>query len=169
MNEDKKIRRASHIPLLTRVIDISEGDIMEIGTGTYSTPLLHWLAHLYQRNLYSYENNQDWFKEASKENSNYHKIILISNWDSLPEKPPSGDRWGVIFVDHSPGERRLTEIKRFADKADFIVVHDTQPQDNEEFYTQVLESWKLFKYRYDWTKALPWTSVVSNYKDLKNI
>ena len=56
---------ASHIPLLVRVFDKSEGDILEVGTGYYSTLLLHWLANTSRRYLYSYESDKYWYDRAT--------------------------------------------------------------------------------------------------------
>ncbi|OGZ27064.1 MAG: hypothetical protein A2427_01040 [Candidatus Nealsonbacteria bacterium RIFOXYC1_FULL_40_7] len=154
---------ASHIPLLVRLFDLSEGDVLEIGTGYFSTLLLHWLAHIYKRNVYSYENDPYWYKRALKANSKYHRVIMVNNWDDLPV-----DRhWGLVFVDHKPGERRSMEVKRFAKNADYILIHDTEPENEKEYHFS--EIWPLFKYVYHQKKTLPWTSAVSNFKNLKDI
>lgn len=159
---------ASHIPLLTRIFDISEGDVLEVGTGYFSTLLLHWLAHVYKRSVYSYESDPYWYKRALKANSEFHKVYKVGNWDELPGgSPPSGKRWGVVFIDHSPAERRTLEIERFADKADYIVIHDTEPEQEPHYrYSKI---WPKFKYIYHDNKVLPWTSVVSNFKNLNDI
>lgn len=158
----------SHSPLLTRVFDISEGDVLEVGTGYFSTLLLHWLAHIYKRNVYSYENDPQWYKRALKAGSLLHKVYKVSSWDELPATfSPSGKRWGIVFIDHSPVERRVIEIERFADKADYIVIHDTEPEQDPRY--QYSKIWSKFKYIYHGNKVSPWTSVVSNFKNLNNI
>lgn len=158
---------ASHIPLLTRVIDISEGDILEIGTGYSSTLLLHWFAHIYKRNVFSYENNPEFYKKALKLNSEYQRVFFVHNWDEIPTLNPSGKPWGVVFIDHAPPERRTTEIEKFANNADYIVIHNTEPdKENDYRYAKI---WPLFKYIYHFNKVSPWTSVASNTKNLYNI
>lgn len=160
---DKKIRPASHVVLLTKIFDLSEGDVAEIGTGYFSTLLLHWLADLYERNVYSFENQTHWFKRALKISSGSpnHKVVFVNTWDELPIEK----HWGLIFIDHAPAERRVIEIKKFANIADYIVIHDTGPEDEEKYhYSKV---WPLFKYVYHDKKTRPWTSVVSNFKKLK--
>lgn len=154
---------ASHIPLLSRVIDLSDGDILEVGTGYFSTLFLHWMAHILKRNVYSFESDPHWFKRALRSQSKYHKIYKVDNWDELP----ADKHWGVIFIDHGPGPRRKIEIERFANLADYIVIHDTEPE-NDKFYGYS-EIWPLFKYIYHFNKLNPWTSVVSNTKNLKEI
>lgn len=163
MDETDKSILATHIPLLVRVFNLSEGDVLEIGTGWFSTLVLHWMAHLYKRQVYSYESSDYWFDRAKKNESEFHHIVKVKNWDELP----SDKHWGMVFIDHSPEARRHVEIERFKDLADYIVVHDTQPEDEAKY--QYSQSWKYFKYKKDWTKAIPWTSVVSNTKELDNI
>lgn len=166
--ESDKSVLATHVPLLVRVFDLSEGDVLEVGTGWFSTLILHWLAHTYRRNVYSYESKDHWYNKALRHQSEYHHIIKVGSWDELPAgKSPSGKNWGLVFIDHSPEARRHVEIERFKDLADYIVVHDTQPEDDAKY--QYRDSWKFFKHKKDWKRAKPWASVVSNFKDLKNI
>jgi hypothetical protein len=165
MIEDAHILAGSHIPLLTRIVDLSEGEILEVGTGYFSTSLLHWLAHVYKRTVYSYENNPNWYKKFLRSSSKYHKFFFVNNWDEIPLTPPSGKRWGVIFIDHSPTDRRIIEIEKFAKIADFIVIHDTET-DKEKYY-HYSKIWPLFKYIYHFNKIYPWTSVVSNFYNHK--
>jgi hypothetical protein len=150
---------ASHLCLLARVFDKSEGDVLEIGTGFFSTLLLHWLATTFKRQVYSYESKRAWYDRNKKYNNEYHHIVYCPNWDELPDK-----HWGMIFIDHSPNERRITEINKL--KADYIVFHDSQPDEDHIYhYSQI----RPFKYRYDYKKILPWTSVVSDTKELNDL
>jgi len=157
---------ASHIPLLVRVFDKSKGDVLEVGTGYYSTLLLHWLANTSRRQLYSYESSDYWYKRATEKmrmENDYHHIVYCPNWDDIP----TDKHWGMIFIDHGPNERRIVEIEKFKDKCDYMVIHDTEPASNRAY--KYSEIWPLFKYKYDYNKILPATSVVSNFKDLKDI
>jgi len=154
---------ASHLILLTRVFDLSKGPVLELGTGYFSTLLLHWLATTYQRQVYSYESKPYWYQRAKKYESQYHHIVLCADWPSAPIE----QTWGMAFVDHSPGLQRPREVIRLAPWAAYIVIHDTQQESDGEY--QFSTAWPSFKYRYDYTKVLPWTSVVSNFHDLSNV
>ncbi len=155
-------RPATHIPLLVRVFEKSEGNVLEIGTGYFSTLILNWLCSIHDRKLVSYESDPRWYKRAQN-NSINSEVRLIESWDDLK----ADEYWGMIFVDHGPAERRIEEIKKFKDNCDYMVIHDTQPQAN--VYYRYSHIWSLFKYRYDYTKIIPWTSVVSNVKELDDI
>ena len=54
------VRMATHVPLLVRVFEMSEGDVLEMGTGYFSTLILKWLCEMHDRTLYSFEGSRKW-------------------------------------------------------------------------------------------------------------
>lgn len=74
---DRPVRHATHIPLLAKTFEISRGDVLELGTGYFSTTLLLWLCQMERRNLYSYESDEFWYKKSIKNKAPYHKIIKV--------------------------------------------------------------------------------------------
>lgn len=158
-----KLRRgwSSHIPMLVKMLQNSSGPVLELGMGLFSTPVLHWMCQDLDRKLVSYENEEKYFKiDLDYQNPN-HEVKLVENWD---DAEIDNTHWGMILVDHAPASRRKVDIRRLANKADFLIVHDTQPED-ERFYKY---HWVFpeFKYRYDYTKASPNTTILSNFIDL---
>jgi predicted SPOUT superfamily RNA methylase MTH1 len=101
--------------------------------------------------------------------SSNHEFIYVpvyeDDWEKNP-KPELWDNvgnqtWGVVFVDHRPGERRTVDIKRFSNKSDIIVVHDT------EYIGYGYESvFSDFKYRFDYKRYNTYTTLVSNSVDV---
>lgn len=158
---DRPVRHATHIPLLIKTFEISRGDVLELGTGYYSTPLLLWLCQMERRNLYSYESDDFWYQKLSNKNEKYHKLYKVDNFDKIDIER----HWGMVFIDHAPAGRRRVDIARLANWAEYIVVHDTN--ESEDRYYRYSKIWSLFKYRYDYTRLSPFTSVVSNFHDLK--
>ena len=159
-----KSAHASHISILTRTFDASKGDVLEIGTGYFSTLLLDWLGSISNRVIFSYESNINWYQRAKKFESQNHKIILCKDWDSADFDKK---HWGLVFIDHDPPARRKVEVLRLAKKADFIVIHDTNPIYDQSYGYSVL--WPKFKYVRHFKKYSPWTTVVSNFKKLTKI
>lgn len=155
---NRTARYATHVPLLTRAFDLSTGDVLEVGTGYFSSTLLEWLCSITGRKLVSYETSPKWYERAKQMQSSYHDIIFVDNWDDIPLDQK---HWGLAFIDHDPGLRRAVEIARLKDVADYIVVHDTEPA--SEIYHDYESIYPLFKYRYDDTRVTPWTSVLSNF------
>ena len=158
------IEWATHLPLLVRMFDKTEGDVLELGVGLYSTTILKWLCEMSGRILYSYESKPDWYEKAVREESKpFHKIIFCTDWASADIER----HWGLVFIDHSPLRERYKDIKRLANYADVIVIHDTQPESDK--YYKYSTIFPLFKYRLDFTKYIPWTSAVSNFIDISKL
>jgi hypothetical protein len=67
----------------------------------------------------------------------------------------------VVFVDHAPSFLRAPAIGFFADRADHIVVHDTELSEHHGF-EPLLSS---FRFRLDLRLHTPHTAVVSNRRD----
>jgi len=154
------IRVATHIPLLVRAFTQSEGDVLEMGTGYFSTLILRWLCEMSGRTLYSFEGSKGWYERALKKSKPFHKLIYAPDWD----KTDIERHWGLVFIDHGPNWRRHIDIKRLVNFADYIVIHDTEPESDKAYhYSRIFP---LFKYKYDFNKYKPWTSVVSNFKDV---
>ena len=160
---EDNIMSASHLPLLMRIIDISQGDMLELGTGYYSTVLFHWMGQMMKRHVYSYENNKAWYEKVKKYESEFHHIILIDDWNELP----TDKHWGIIFVDQTPVRWRRMAIAKYAKDADYIVAHDTQVERQRRFHLE--RTLQTFKYRFDYQKLMPNTSVVSNFIDVTQL
>ena len=152
---------SSHLPLLIEAFNATEGDVLELGIGIFSTPLLHWLCFDSKRKLFSYESEPKYFTMLrSYFSTPTHQAYLVEDWDKTEIERP----WGMAFIDHVD-YRRETEIRRLAKWAKIIVVHDTDPKYNKFYMDESFTS--LFKYRYDYVKASPNTSAFSNFIDLK--
>lgn len=152
----------THISMLMKVLSISKGDVVECGGGIFSTPLLHWMCKAMGRKLISYEQDPAFYQFERQFQSNTHVVRFVENWDDIDTKTHRG----MVFIDHHPAPRRMVELERFKDSADFIVVHDTERDDRDYNREEVFD---LFKYRYDWKDCRPWTSVFSNKKDLSKL
>ena len=149
----------THIGVLIRVLLRSEGDVVELGVGPFSTPLLHWVCKDMHRKLISYETDLGYYNFARQFRSYFHEVVFVKDWDKIDIKTHRG----VVFVDHHPMIRRGIESIRFKDSADYVVMHDS---DLEKYYKGVLPQ---FKHIYVWKKCRSWVTVASNFKDLLNL
>lgn len=150
--------RTTYIPILTKVVQMTTGPVLELGAGPYSTPLLHWLCAEDRRYLLTYENYIDYFKFAKHFQSRNHRIRHTKDWSDIDTKT----FWDVVLIDHMPDERRGEDAFRLKDTAKYIILHDSQ-DDVHHGYDKI---YKYFKYRYDWKFSKPWTTVVSNFVDV---
>jgi len=157
-NLTRRCKQAStHMPLLIKCVQATDGGILEMGTGIASTPLLHWLASERKRRLISYDDNIFFYNLAKQFQSKYHRIRLVEDWSQLK----IDGHWSVALIDQSIPNRVQIAIY-LKDKVDYMVIHDTE-FDSPYHYELV---WPHFKYRYNYTQQRPNTSVVSNFKDL---
>ncbi len=158
---DDSVKQATHIPMLVKTFELTSGDVLELGSGFFSTTLLRWLCQMHRRTLYSFESSNFWYQKAMVRPVPFHKVIKIDNWNEAKIEK----HWGMVLVDHSPDERRWVEIKRLANLAEYMIIHDSNLSYVKKYGYEKI--WDLFKYRYDYTKLNPNTSVVSNFHDLK--
>ena len=156
-------RFGSHLPVLMKLVQMTEGPILEIGSGMNSTVFLYWACFHKQRRLVSYENNKQFFRRFRKLRKHWFDVRFVKDLD---DADLSGD-WCIAFIDHSPGKRRAVDIARVTD-AEYVVIHDSESPnvyDYEKIYP-------LFKYRYDYRPgmgATPHTTVLSNKHDLTGL
>ena len=154
----------THMALLLKILDINDGDVVELGGGVFSTPFLHWYCKNKNRELITYDDNIDYYNFERQFKSNHHKVILVKDWDEVDVKTHRG----LVFIDHGgkrgTGYRRGLDATRFKDSADYIVLHDTELKGQKLYGYDKM--WSKFKYRFDWKECVPETSVVSNKKDL---
>lgn len=126
--------------------------------GDSSTAALHAVAEATGRLVCSYDHEPSWVDRFAELRSPNHQVVQISSWDDCPIEQT---RWSVALVDHGPRERRVVDIARLANRAEVLVVHDSEePSYN---YDQVFGR---FAYRHDYRDVAPWTTLLSNYVDV---
>lgn len=154
------IRYSTFLPMLLTVMERTTGDVLELGAGVFSTPVLHWLCEKQKRRLLTIESDPLWHRFTSKYlRTQYHKFIHVANWDDA--KRFINKEWDVALIDHSPSGRRVTEIRVLANLAKYLVVHDSEPWKEREYhYSQI---YPLFKYRFNFDLADHQTAVLSNF------
>jgi len=151
---------SSHYPILVKVLENTSGDVLELGMGPFSTPLMHWLCEDQKRILHSYDNDLKYMSLNRHFETPTHKIFCLEDWNTADI-----DReWGVAFIDHKPAKRRRDEIKRLHKLAKIVIVHDTDPE-TDKFY-RYNGPFSMYKYRYDYKLVSPNTTVLSNFDDL---
>lgn len=154
---------ASHLPILAKAVEKSIGPILEMGVG-YSTLLLHAMCKQKERVVVSYETDPVWYEKYKKFETEWHYIKLVGSMDEILSDYID---WGVILIDHRPARNRRTQALRFKNKAQYILLHDSEPEQDKFFgYKKIYPE---FKYVYQYTKTKPHTAVLSQYKNLLDL
>jgi hypothetical protein len=137
----------SHLAPLMGCLGATSGQVLELGIGHFSTPILHEYCVWSGRKLVSVEDNKEWF-DTFKEpyERSLHKFINASYADIVPEL--AKEKWGVVFIDNSPGgQRRADDFASLIHSTDFVVVHDYHGE-NEDAISPLLgplkANWKKY-------------------------
>lgn len=145
----------SHIPALLKAIkQTSALPVLELGMGDYSTPILSEVG----RQVFSYENNEQYFRSFAHLRSPQHHLALVRDWSEVPIE---SQLWSVALVDHAPVERRQIEVGRLLYRALVVVCHDS-----EEPSYQYEGRFQWYRHRLDVNIGGPQTTLVSNYLDV---
>lgn len=150
---------STHVPMIGSIFLKSSGPVLEMGCGYYSTYLLHEMCKLEKRRLVSTDGKESWLNKFRSLANDYHEFYFVKDWASFSLIDEV--RWGMVLIDHAPGERRKVDIIRLKNNADFLIVHDTEEPDYQ--YETVLPN---FKYRFDYKVVKTETSVVSDLYSL---
>jgi len=150
---------SSHRELLYLTLVNTDGDVLEVGCGYGSTRYLEAYCLLSGRKFTSYENDEGW---AEKFKLYYGVQVVFKKGYPITSLP---NNESVVFVDSKPGEERKDLIKAFADTANVIVTHDTEP--GADYVYHMSEILSTFKYRLDYQpEGKPHTTAVSNIIDV---
>jgi len=158
----KAFAYCTHLPaLLHALLESGEGDVVELGTGPVSTPVMHWLCRLQGRTLVSYEHDPHHYALAREYAAPWHRVEFVEDWAAIDLERP----WAVALVDHGPANRRKEELKRLAPWATYVVVHDTCGREEHVYHYR--EAYPLYAYAYQFTEVRPRTSILSNTVDVR--
>jgi hypothetical protein len=143
-----------------KAVMATKGSILELGSGIYSTPLLHWMVIGQRRKIWTVENDPEYFYFAKAFRSRYQRISLIEDWKDFK----TDSYWSVALVDNLDGDRflRAKSARYLKNKVDFILLHDAEAPEQYGYD----ELYKEFKYKKVWTYATPYTAVISNFKEI---
>lgn len=166
MSKNTDVLAGSHLPLLIKLMERVDKPVLELGIGWNSTPLLHWLCKKKGLNLISLESDLVWLEKFQEFSGKFHTVGYFDfmDWEQtfLADKKIS---FGMVFVDHRPARKRRSSALYFKDRANYIVLHDSELADDPAYkYRSVYDK---FKYKFEY-KAVgkPHTIVLSNKKDL---
>ena len=67
----------THARLLWAAAKATQGDILEMGTGAFSTPMLHNLTGSVGRRLVSAETDSAWLSKFKEQGVGHHQLLLV--------------------------------------------------------------------------------------------
>lgn len=162
---------ATHLGALIACVNKTQGDVLELGMGLFSTPYLHYMATVTKRNLLSLENDKGWYKHFHHSDfmqflyqNEYHNLVLVDNYEN---SPLIDKEWDVVLVDQTPDLSRKETVKILANKAKYIIIHDSNEVHEKTYHYS--EIYPLFKYKRIWDKDNRHATVLSNFVSLDDL
>ena len=151
----------SHIIALLPCLHWTQGAVLEVGAGYYSTSLLS----LYSQTRYCRTLESDWhwlekarnfFPYSDIAEDRGHEFRHVANYrDADMEDRP----WDIVFIDQGDHGNRVETALRMKDKSRLVILHDTEHADLDAALNG-------YRYRYDQRTVLPHTSIASQVDDL---
>jgi len=142
-----------------KVLPLTTGPVLELGTGMYSTCYLHWACFPTKRTLVTYEGQAAWMDFAQQFAADFHTVQHITDWDAVDLSAP----WSVVLVDHDIANVLRGKAVEKVAHAEYVVCHDSN-RPGKYGYDVVFPQFK-----YQWQHRVgrnPYTTVVSNIHDL---
>ena len=128
--------------------------VLELGSGMGSTAYLRQYCKDAGLEFFSYDNNKDY--------ADPNGSILVEDWANIPWRKD----WGVVLVDHAPGEHRRIALQ-LLHHAKIVVAHDTEPAADHGY--QMRSVLKDYKYMIDWESEGAWATAVSDHLNLNQL
>lgn len=123
MNEKEQAMWGSHLPALLLAVGSSNGPVLELGVGHFSTPHLHAICGARRRSLVSVDDSPEWAAKFKGYNSPNHAVVCRNYAEFLNET--KSETWSVAFIDHSPGgANRANAFADLIQHSSYVVVHD---------------------------------------------
>lgn len=149
---------ATHIPILLACLEHTEGPVLELGSGWFSTPVLSAFAT--ERLVRTVESDRQWHGLVSKichyqpVTNHRHQIVHVPDYDDAPIMDHD---WSVVLLDHEPPPRRGHDALQLRHRCQLMIGHDSQHSDYG--YEPVFSK---FKHRFT-DHRMPSTTVVSDH------
>ena len=141
---------ATHLEALVNAALESKGNILELGCGNYSTPILSAVARHRGDNLFVKSSSPEWALQFT----DFAEVELVV-WGSWV---PSG-RYGMIFLDNEQLTfHRIQWLPELAKHCDTIVMHDSDAAMQHAHYPEMVSG---FKKIVTYSKHRPWTVVMT--------
>lgn len=162
------------IPLVISAL-MTQGDMLELGMGMFSTPILSKIAIEYKRKLISVDTEKNWVDKFIGYNSTeLHKIYLMSDYRELSQYGRNSS-WGIVLVDHFYATARSLDVISFANNSQIVLAHDAEKMYDAMYRYDVNKVTSYFKYgckfslfREPSRKLYISTIILSNFIDLNS-
>jgi hypothetical protein len=145
---------ATHLSTIVEIALSTEGPILELGCGDYSTPVLSAIARHQGRVLKIQASDVSWLYKYSE----FGDIEHVPDWDGWhPHAPPNAEEWGMVFLDSEQSTLgRIERLPQLKAVTSVVVLHDAQGAVTRKRWPDCTAGWDVeIRKRYN-----PWTAVL---------
>jgi hypothetical protein len=163
------------LPVLTAVIALTEGTVIEFGGGNSSTPVLGALTKALGRRFITFESDPLWMKAVrhsvpfNREVYSYDSYNVECALERMC-KFIKGDKLGAVFIDgDAPYNHRGELLKKLPEyyKCNYVVSHDYDPENDTSNFLNSLSSYTA---NFIYNSYYPYTLVsVNNENDIEKL
>jgi hypothetical protein len=149
---------ATHMPVLLAFLEHTNGPVLELGSGWFSTPIVSAFAT--DRLVRTIETNPEWYVRVAglgiyqPITQHRHQFLFVPDYN---DAMILDQQWDVVILDHEPPPRRGHDALVLRDRCRFMIGHDSEHPDY-----RYAEAFDQFRYRFTDSRRLPWTTVVSD-------
>lgn len=111
----------THLPVLLYLLNKTDGPILELGAGEFSTRQIHLHA---KSHITTVETNIHWMIRYADLASDNHKFLLLGEPECYMFHANDKEHYGLVFIDSINWELREHAIKNYSKQADYIIIHD---------------------------------------------
>lgn len=149
----------SHFPILAAAIARSKGAILELGSGDWSTPMIHYAAA--HRYVLTADTDLEWLRKFSEGYAcpRKHEFQHVTDWKKFSIPPIE---FGVAFIDCAPGEERYELAIRVAHRTQWVICHDSEKDYESGGNYMYDRATPHFKYVTEFRRFRPYTLILSN-------
>ena len=145
---------STHLEALVTAALMNNEDVLELGCGHYSTPVLDSICKTQNRKLFIVASNQEWLNKFKE----YGEHELINDWNNyIFDK-----KYGMVFLDNEQvTSQRLMLIPKIMNITNILVVHDADKMINNP-------NWQNFTEKYEqiwFKKYVPHTVILLKIND----
>lgn len=164
---------STHLPALILAVQLTDGPVLELGTGVFSTFVLHDMLLPTERFLLSVDDSADWVDDLRHMEGERHAFQHVSHlekglFDVI------GHEWDVVLIDYSTYKGRLLCLKELLPFSKIVILHDYGDTNSDAMWEQhnvsfedVSQTVESARYKAFFNAQAPFTVVLSNFVDVK--
>lgn len=144
---------ATHLEALAEALASSEGPVLELGCGDYSTPLIAAVTRQQARRFLVQAADAAWCARFS----DMAEVQRVDWARWVPPPPPDADRWGLVLLDSEESTAgRLRRLPALHGLAQRVVLHDADAAMTRAHWAECTAAYAVTLYR----RYLPWTALL---------